>query len=116
MQALLILNLIVPFVMLLAAFQLRKHPVTDMQSHSGYNTPTSRKSKVQWDYAQKIAPDIFQHFGKVFLFVEILLCVALFALDIDVNVAVIIGAIVGFCGLFLGFWNTKKSIKENCPE
>jgi len=54
--------------MLLVAFQLRKRPVSDMQSHNGYNTPTSRKSKVHWDYAQKIAPDIFQHFGKVFLF------------------------------------------------
>ncbi len=116
MQALLVLNLIVPFVMLLVAFQLRKHPVSDMQSHNGYNTPASRKSKVHWDYAQKIALDIFQHFGKVFLFVEILLCVALFSLDIDVNVAVIIGTIIGFCGLFLGFWKTEKSIKENCPE
>lgn len=42
MQALLILNLIVPFVMLVVSFLLRKHPVTDMQSHNGYNTPTSR--------------------------------------------------------------------------
>lgn len=116
MQALLTLNLIVPFVMLLVAFQLRKHPVTDMQSHNGYNTPTSRKSKKHWDYAQKIAPDIFQHFGKVFLIVEVLLCVTLVVLDIDVNVAVIIGTVIGLCGLFLGFWKTEKSIKDNCPE
>lgn len=80
MQALLILNLIVPFVMLLAAFQLRKHPVTDMQSHSGYNTPTSRKSKVQWDYAQKIAPDIFSILEKSFFLLKFfcaLLCLPL---------------------------------------
>ncbi len=116
MKALLLLNLIVPLVMLLVSFQLRKYPVSDMQSHTGYNTPTSRRSKVHWDYAQKIAPDIFQHFGKIFLIVEILLCVTWFALDINVNIAVIIGTIIGFCGLFLGFWKTEKSIKDNCPQ
>ena len=116
MKALLILNLIVPFVMLLVSFQLRKHPVTDMQSHNGYNTPTSRKSKVHWDYAQKIAPDVFQYYGKIFLIVEILLSVAFFILDINVNIAIIIGTIIGFCGLFLGFWKTENNIKDNCPQ
>lgn len=102
--------------MLLLAFLLRRHPASDMRLRNGYYTPTSRKSKAHWDYAQKIAPDIFQHYGKVFLIAEILLGIVFFAFDIDVIVAVITGTITGFCGLFLCFWKTEKGIKENFPE
>lgn len=55
MQTLLI-NLVIPFVMILVGLILRKYPVSDMNRHNGYNTPTARKSKEHWDYAQKIAP------------------------------------------------------------
>ena len=55
MYGLLVLNLIVPFVMILVGYSFKKHPVTDMNSGNGYNTPTSRKSQEHWDYAQSIA-------------------------------------------------------------
>lgn len=45
MYYLLFLNLIVPFVMILVGDILKKHPVSDMSKHNGYNTPTSRKSQ-----------------------------------------------------------------------
>ncbi len=64
MQALLLLNLITPFVMVLVGAILKKHPVSDMSTQNGYNTPTSRKSQEHWDYAQEIAPDIYLSLGK----------------------------------------------------
>lgn len=60
----LLLNLIIPFVMILVGYLFMKHPVWDMESHNGYNTPTSRKSQAHWDYAQSIAPGIFISLGK----------------------------------------------------
>ena len=41
MYSLLLLNLIIPFVMILVGWILKKHPVMDMKSHNGYNTPAS---------------------------------------------------------------------------
>ena len=65
MYYLLFLNLIVPFVMILVGDILKKHPVSDMSKHNGYNTPTSRKSQEHWEYAQSIAPHIFMFIGKI---------------------------------------------------
>lgn len=65
MYGLLLLNLIVPYVMILVGHIFKKHPVSDMKSQNGYNTPTSRKSQAHWDYAQSIAPDIFISIGKI---------------------------------------------------
>ena len=64
MHALLMLNLIIPFVMILVGYMFKNHPVSTMESNNGYNTPTSRKSKKHWDYAQRIAPGNFIYFGK----------------------------------------------------
>ena len=63
MYWLLVLNLIIPFVMIIVGDILKKHPVENMKSNNGYNTPTSRKSKAHWEYAQSIAPDIFINHG-----------------------------------------------------
>ena len=59
MYGLIALNFIIPFVMVFVGYILKKHPVKDMTSGNGYNTPTSRKSQEHWDYAQSIAPNIF---------------------------------------------------------
>ena len=48
MYWLLILNLIIPFVMLIVGYILKKNTVENMKSSNGYNTPTSRKSKEHW--------------------------------------------------------------------
>lgn len=79
MKILIILNFIIPFVMILVGYILKKHPVTDMRQHQGYNTPSSRKSQEHWDYAQSIAPDIFVKHGKMLL-VFILILVVFFYL------------------------------------
>ena len=63
MYSLLILNFIIPFVMVLLGYLLKKYPVTDRNSGCGYNTPASRSSQEHWDYAQEIAPDIFLGLG-----------------------------------------------------
>lgn len=112
MYILLLLNLIIPFVMILVGVILKKHPVSDMSSHNGYNTPTARKSQAHWDYAQSIAPDIFIRLGKILLITEISLSIVLFILDVGVGVAIGIGTAVGVAYLFYAFWKTEKSIDE----
>ena len=75
MYWLLVLNLIIPFVMIIVGDILKKHPVENMKSNNGYNTSTSRKSKAHWEYAQSIAPDIFINHGKILVIVEIFLSI-----------------------------------------
>ena len=65
MYGLLILNFVIPFVMIFVGYILKKHPVKDMNSGNGYNTPSSRKSQEHWDYAQSIAPNIFIGIGTL---------------------------------------------------
>ncbi len=65
MYGLLILNFVIPFVMIFVGYILKKHPVKDMNSGNGYNTPSSRKSQEHWDYAQSIAPNIFIYWQNI---------------------------------------------------
>ena len=67
MYGLIALNFIIPFVMVFVGYILKKHPVKDMTSGNGYNTPTSRKSQEHWDYAQSIAPYIFTRAADYFV-------------------------------------------------
>ena len=113
MQGLLLLNLIVPFVMILVGTVLKKHPISDMSKQNGYNTPTSRKSQAHWDYAQKIAPDIFISLGKYLVIVEIIISVILLFLRVSIEKAIIAGTCVGFAFLFYGFYDTDSKIEEN---
>ena len=83
MYGLIALNFIIPFVMVFVGYILKKHPVKDMTSGNGYNTPTSRKSQEHWDYAQSIAPNIFIGIGKTLGLVEIVLCISLLLLNIS---------------------------------
>ena len=110
MYGLLVLNFIIPFVMIFVGYILKKHPVKDMTSGNGYNTPTSRKSQEHWDYAQSIAPNIFIGTGKTLGLVEIILCIALFLLNIPAQSVVFVGVIVGIIFLILGFYKTETGI------
>ncbi|MCM1217412.1 MAG: SdpI family protein [Lachnospiraceae bacterium] len=116
MPFLLLLNLIVPYVMILVGGILKKHPVSDMRSQNGYNTPTSRKSQAHWDYAQSIAPDIFISIGKTAGVVEIILCVILFLLHVSSQEALIAGGCVGVGFLLFGFYRTDSEVKKKFAE
>ncbi len=113
MNALLLLNFIVPFVMILVGCMLKKHPATTMESDNGYNTPTSRKSEKHWDYAQRIAPGNFIYLGKIAVIIEIILSLVMFFMHIKIETVIIIGMCVGFGFLFLGFYKTDAEIEEN---
>ena len=78
MYSLLTVNLIMSFVMVSVGHTFKKHPASDMDSNNGYNTPTSRKTREHWEYAQSIAPDIFISFGKALGLIEILLSVIMY--------------------------------------
>jgi|GEM_PF-410653 len=101
MYGLIALNFIIPFVMVFVGYILKKHPVKDMTSGNGYNTPTSRKSQEHWDYAQSIAPNIFIGIGKTLGLVEIVLCISLLLLNISTQTTVFAGVVVGI--IFLIF-------------
>ena len=103
-------NFIVPFVMILVGNMLRKHPVADMRSHNGYNTPVSRRSQVHWDYAQKIAPEIFIRLGKYLLAAEAVLNVVLLLARVSVGWALEIGGGIGIAALIGGFYYTDLKI------
>ena len=112
MPFLLILNFIVPYVMILVGYLLKKHPVSDMHSQNGYNTATSRKSQAHWDYAQSIAPDIFIFLGKKLGVIELLLNVMLLLLNISSHNALIVGGCVGVGFLVFGFYKTDSEIEK----
>ena len=116
MSFLLLLNLIVPFVMILVGYTLKKHPVLDMKSQNGYNTPTSRKSQEHWDYAQSIAPDIFICIGKILGVIEIILSAMMFLLHTSSQDALIVGGCVGVGFLLYGFYKTDSEIEKKFLE
>lgn len=110
MYGLIALNFIIPFVMVFVGYILKKHPVKDMTSGNGYNTPTSRKSQEHWDYAQSIAPNIFIGIGKTLGLVEIVLCISLLLLNISTQTTVFAGVVVGIIFLIFGFYKTETGI------
>ena len=112
MYAMLLLNFICPFVMILVGDILKKHPVSDMCKQNGYNTPTSRKSQAHWDYAQQIAPDIFIRFGKYLGIAEVVVSIILFLMQISLERSLIIGEGIGFICLFYTFYYTDGKIKD----
>ncbi len=112
MYGLLVLNFVIPFVMIFVGYILKKHPVKDMTSGNGYNTPTSQKSQEHWDYAQSIAPNIFIGTGKTLGLVEIVLCIFLLLLNISAQFIVFTGVVVGIIFLILGFYKTEAGIKS----
>lgn len=112
MYSLLILNLMMPFIMILVGCILKKHPITDRNSNNGYNTPTSKKSQEHWDYAQSIAPDIFIRRGKILGIAEVILNILLFILKVSVSSSITIGIVMGFIFLFWSFYETESKIKD----
>ena len=116
MQVLLLLNFIVPFVMILVGYLIKKHPEWDMESHNGYNTPASRKSQAHWDYAQSIAPDIFISLGKKLCVMEMILSGILFLLHTSIQAAVNVGICVGAGVLLYGFFKTESEIRKKFSE
>lgn len=112
----LLLNLIAPFVMILVGYTFKKHPVTDMKSGNGYNTPVSRKSQAHWDYAQSIAPNIFISLGKILGITELILSVMMFLFHISSQTALIVGACAGIVFLLFGFYKTDSEIEKKFIE
>ena len=112
MYYLLILNLIIPLVMFILGYILKKNPVKDMNSSNGYNTPTSRKSEEHWKYAQSIAPDIFINQSKILAIVELVLNAILLVLKIPIRYSLLVGIIIGFIFLIFSFYKTENKINS----
>jgi hypothetical protein len=77
----------------------------------GYNTPSSRKSKEHWDYAQSIAPDIFIKYGAI-SFIFILIFIILFLLlSLSMEVLVYLGMVIGFIFLIISIIIVERKIR-----
>lgn len=98
--------------MVLVGVILKKHPASDMSSQNGYNTPTSRKSQAHWDYAQKIAPDIYISLGKYLFMAEIIASVILLMLQMSIQISLTVGTLMGIAFLSYGFYCTDRQIRE----
>lgn len=112
MYFLLITNLIMPFVLILVGYTLKKHPVSDMKSGNGYNTPISRKTQTHWDYAQSIAPDIFISIGKTLGIIEIVVSIVMFLFHVSIHITLSVGCFVGLGFLLFGFYKTDLEIEK----
>lgn len=112
MKALILLNFIIPFVMILVAFLLKRHPVKNMNSQNGYNTPGSRKSQVHWDYAQSIAPNIFLCFGWLAAAVELVWCIVFLLVRISLITGLVLGNLAGMGFLVAAFINVEIKLKK----
>lgn len=116
MYAMLLLNFICPFVMVLVGIILKKHPVSDMRKQSGYSTPTSRKSQEHWDYAQQIAPDICITFGKYLFVAEIIVSILLFFMRVSIETSLLVGEVIGFGCLFYSLYYIDGKIEEKFTD
>lgn len=102
--------------MVLTGVLLKKHPVSDINRSNGYNTPTSRKSQEHWDYAQKIAPDIYISLGKYLFIVESIASIILLIFQVSIDNSIAIGTCIGFVFLFYGFYYTDSQIEEKFAD
>lgn len=116
MYSLLALNFVMPFVMIYVGHRFKKHPAFDMDPNNGYNTPTSRKTREDWEYAQSIAPDIFISLGKALGLIELVLNVVMYRFQIPIQAALSLGGFVGLGFLFLGFYKTDLKIEKRGEE
>ena len=119
MKYLLFFNFIVPFVMLLVAWVLKKNPVSSASIKqglnsvkSGYSTPLSRKSYAHWDYAQSIAPDIFRYFGRSLFLLEGIWCLLSLFFSLKVERSIVFGMFFGFGVMIAAFYKTECSIRD----
>ena len=120
MAALLILNFIIPFVMLVVGFVLKMRPqpwpgpgsgIKWKLDGSGYNTPLARRSKAHWDFAQITAPGFFIRYGKLALGAAAGCCVC--ALFLPWYVSLIMGYVLGFACIIEAFVETEKTIQDH---
>ena len=105
-------NFIIPFTMLLIGAILKRCPNHNMNFHSGYRSPVSMRSQAHWDYAQRIAPDIFFSLGKKLAVLELLLSGAAFLLRIWVIPPLMIGLCTGIGVMLYAFYRTDAAVRE----
>lgn len=119
MKYLLILNFIVPFVMVLVAWILKKNPVSSASIKqglnsvkNGYSTPLARKSYAHWDYAQSIAPNIFRYFGRGLFVLEGIWCLLSLFFSVKVERSISFGVLMGFGIMIAAFLKTESMIRD----
>lgn len=126
MYGLLLCNFIIPLVMLLASWCLKKHPQpwpgsrlnggNRLGGHrwrlgsAGYQSPRSLKSPAHWDYAQQTAPAHFIRYGKAALWVGLGCLIP--ALFLPAQICMTIACVVEAGCMLEAFIATEQALKE----
>lgn len=107
-----ILCFIYPFVLVLVGSLFKKRPYLQIGSN-GYSTPSSRKSQETWDYAQKIAPDIFIKCGKIlFAISTVIMIYSLIYKTITIDNCITISSIIGTVGMTVSFLVVETKLRK----
>lgn len=107
-----ILCFIYPFVLVLVGSLFKKHPHLQI-GYNGYSTPSSRKSQETWDYAQKIAPDIFIKCGKIlFAISTVIVIYSLIYKTITIDNCITISSIIGIVGVIVSFLIVETKLNK----
>lgn len=62
-----ITDLMIPFIMILIGFVMRKHPPKDINPIYGYRTARSMQSQEAWDYAHQVCGKVWLICGPITL-------------------------------------------------
>ena len=79
---------------------------------SGFITKKSVKSKETWDYAQKIAPDVYLKMSIVCAFLDFLITIVMFIADIEYEIIIYFCSFVGFVFVIIPIFIVDKKIDE----
>jgi hypothetical protein len=116
MKGLLVLDMIIPFVMILVGAALRWMPVSDRRSHSGYNTPASRRTPETWDFAQRTAPEVFLRRGAWAAAASALWIALALLVSAEAMLAMALGLVLGAAFLLSAFLTVERRIREQFPD
>ena len=111
-----VLNLICPVIMIVTGYYIKVKHSHDLKEHNGYNSFISRKSQINWECGQKIAPVVFISNGLELILIELALSIALVLTKVTMQHSIMIGNFVGACFFFLAFIMTDAEIVKNAQE
>ena len=90
-------NLLLPLMLLIVGFWMRKAPPKDINHLAGYRTATSMKNQDTWDFAQAYSGKMMRVMGWISLLIAVV--PMLFVMGASEDAISIVGLIV--CGVLL---------------
>ena len=110
-------NVLIPLVMIIGGYMMRKHPPKKINGFVGYRTRRSRKSKETWDYAHALAGRIWWKIGWIMILPSEIAMLAVMhgSQDVIDKMTLIVDGIQVIILLGSIFF-VEKGLKENFDE